>query len=179
MTDSFRCRHTGSAFGETGALYTIGTKHQTQAWANPSQAGEVTVRWSSVSSGSQSYFVSHAAANASAYTYDSPGSWMAVDLGARRRLAVDHYALRNDNNGEYYALRNWELQGATSMEGPWTTLRAHADDTALRTAAHAEASWAVDNDRAFRCFRVEQTGAVDDHEGTAGEGPEERRHRFH
>ena len=45
------------------------------------------------------------------------------------------------------------------MEGPWTTLRAHADDTALGNAANAEASWAVDNNLAFRCFRVEQTGA--------------------
>ena len=47
---------------------------------------------------------------------------MAVDLGESRRLAINHCDL---HNGEAGFLRNWDLQGALSMAGPWTLLKRH------------------------------------------------------
>ena len=96
-------------------------------------------------------------------TENKEGSWMAVDLGAGRRLAIEHYALRNDGSG-IHALRTWELEGADSLDASeWTTLRAHmfgwGDDTLQHRTAYAEGAWPVQGGgRAFRCFRVRQTG---------------------
>ena len=126
------------------------------------------------------------------YTEDREGSWMAVDLGVGRRLAVEHFALRNDGSG-IYAPRSWVLEGADSLApkgGKWTTLSTHDADVTLRattfdldeltsdgkllhegrpeeSGAYAEGDWPVPparpeeggGSRAFRCFRVRQTGA--------------------
>jgi hypothetical protein len=54
-----------------------------------------------------------------------------VDLGESWRLSVDHYCLRSDGNRGSHKPRNWELQGASSPAGPWTTLRRHDNDAAL------------------------------------------------
>ena len=92
-------------------------------------------------------------------TGDERDSWMAVDLGEGRRFALDHYALRNDGFG-LWAPRSWDLEGADTMEGPWTTLRSHEDDGALPSNQNTydEAAWPVDGAGAFRCFRIRITG---------------------
>jgi hypothetical protein len=41
---------------------------------------------------------------------------MAVDLGAQRRLHLQHYALRHDGC-EGGQLRNWELEAGPSLQG--------------------------------------------------------------
>ena len=95
-------------------------------------------------------------------TQDKPNSWKAVDLGPQRRLVVNHYALQAGKMEAHgFTPRNWELQGAESMEGEWTTLRRHDNDESLDgTKPFAEASWAVEgaDGVSFRCFRVLQHG---------------------
>jgi len=135
----------------------IGTKGNTKAWSNPATDGEVAVRWSSISAGKEAYFVSRPPEELGrSRTANRRNAFMDVDLGAQRRLGPTNYALRNDRSWRY-ALRNWELQGADSLEGPWHTLRHHDNDGALATRDYAEASWPVEGP--FRCFRVLQHGA--------------------
>ena len=155
-------RYTGQPFGETGVLCGIGTQGNTAPWRNPAEAGDVTVRWSSVYGGcAVSMFVNRPPANPHIVATNSVGgSWMAVDLGAQRQLTLQHYALRNSGEaGGGYALRNWLLEGSQSFDGPWTTLRTHRNDSTLPTRGHAEAAWPIEGNRgAFRCFRVRATG---------------------
>eukprot|EP01043_Picozoa_sp_COSAG02_P056480 COSAG02_NODE_6701_length_3413_cov_30.264937_2_plen_572_part_00 len=146
---------------DSGVLYYLGTKGLTQGWINPSTSGQVICSWSSVGS------TPHAEGNFVAhwpppyiYTRAQSNSWMAVDLGPDYRLSIAHYALRNSASGTY-ALRNWKLQGALNMAGPWTTLRHHKNDkTLVHGAKHFEAAWPIEDAKIkpFRCFRVLQTG---------------------
>ena len=95
------------------------------------------------------------------YTSRKPNSWMAVDLKAGRRLIVNHYALRNCRgaNTSKWTLRNWELQGADSLDGPWTTLRRHDDDQTIGQEAKSfAAAWAVEAAQPFQVFRIHQHG---------------------
>ena len=91
-------------------------------------------------------------------TKDETDAWLTVDLGDSRRLAVAHYSLRSDHQGGY-APRNWELQGAGSADGPWTTLRRHANDDSLAPTEYSMADWPVEGQAApWRHFRIFQTG---------------------
>eukprot|EP01049_Picozoa_sp_SAG25_P014394 SAG25_NODE_2531_length_1549_cov_1.226897_1_plen_166_part_10 len=58
-------------------------------------------------------------------TKNEPNSWMRLDLGAGRRISITHYALRHDatEGMQSCQLRNWELQGSSKAQGPWTTLK--------------------------------------------------------
>ena len=62
-----------------------------------------------------------------------------------------------------HSLSRWarDLQGATSSDGPWATLRRHDNDTALE--AHKEravAAWVVEgSDVGYRFVRIRQHGA--------------------
>ena len=53
-------------------------------------------------------------------------------------------------------LRHWVLE-ASSDGAAWTALRTHVNDTSL-AAAGSTASWPLAADRAYRHFRVRQTG---------------------
>ena len=98
---------------------------------------------------------------------------MAVDLGARRRLVPSKYALRNDGKGSY-SPRSWVLEGAQSLDAKeWTILRRHDRDGTLEgRRPFAEGAWTVDSSagRAFRCFKVRQTGANAYGQDSVGDG---------
>ena len=85
---------------------------------------------------------------------------MAVDLGESRAVAASHYSMRRGYNWMDAAPRNWELQGAGSMAGPWVTLKRHEDDQSLREEYYAEAHWVIDGGggQFFRCFRIVMHG---------------------
>jgi hypothetical protein len=93
------------------------------------------------------------------YTHDAPNSWMSVDLGPARRLAVDHYCLRHGNRNSDYVLRNWRLEGSNDNTA-WVVLKTHTDDQALAAAAFSTAAWPVTPPTAegFRHFRIFQFG---------------------
>ena len=152
---SIQLPFSGAAFGE-GALHHIGTKGRTRPWANPAEAGEVACTASGMADGSYkaTALAARPSAKADGATASSPGGWWQVDLGAKRRLAPSHYALANAHSNWWgHALRSWELQGSASPTGPWTTLKAHSDDTSLAADQKgAEASWALPTSlQAFGC----------------------------
>ena len=145
-------------FDQAGVLNHIGTAGGTRAWANPCTAGDVAVAWSSKANGSEQNFVSQWDWRAErSNTHDQPNSWMRVDLGATRSLAVRHYALRHDSDNSN-ALRNWELQGANAADGPWTTLRRHDNDASIEPKPGFAAAWPVEGAAPFRFFRIHQHG---------------------
>lgn len=151
-------------FDQAGVLNHIGTAGGTREWANPCGSGDVAVAWSSVGEGSEENFVSKWDWKAGAsYTASQPNSWMRVDLGATRSLAVSHYALRHWYDGSH-ALRSWELQGANAADGPWTTLRRHDNDASIETKAGFVAAWAVEGAAPFRFFRIHQHGPNSDND---------------
>eukprot|EP01043_Picozoa_sp_COSAG02_P009259 COSAG02_NODE_312_length_24941_cov_60.672611_7_plen_527_part_00 len=147
-------------FDQAGVLNHIGTAGGTRAWVNPCSSG-VSVAWSSVKSGPEEQLVSKWDWQAEgSYTDDQPNpSWMRVDLGATRSLAVHHYALRHSAYSRG-ALRNWELQGANvSIYGPWTTLRRHDNDASIDpNEGGFVAAWPVEGAAPFRFFRIRQHG---------------------
>ena len=151
----FRCREEGldtdiereaGMFDEQGVLHFLATRNGCRAWVNPHLAGDVEVAWSSADHSSQpSNLVSGNALPFQSYTKNEPCSWMRLDIGEHRSLAVDNYCLRNDGDAwhDFPALRNWELQGADAVEGPWETLRRHENDASLAKKMHAAALWPV------------------------------------
>ena len=146
-------------FDQAGVLNHIGTAGGTRAWANPCGSGDVSVAWSSVGNGSEEQFVSKWDWKAGkSHTHNQPNSWMRVDLGASRSLAVSHYALRHDAVNARHALRHWELQGANAADGPWTTLRRHDNDASIEPKDRFVAAWAVEGAAPFRFFRIRQHG---------------------
>ena len=147
-------------FDQSGVIHHLATEGETSAWVNPHDAGRVVVEWSSVSSGPASHLVSKWDWKASGYsqTESQPNSWMRVDLGEGRRLAVSHYALRNTGDGTHRTPRNWELQGADAVEGPWTTLRRHEGDESLVKKGCFVAAWPVEGAAPFRFIRIHQHG---------------------
>lgn len=161
-------------FSSDGLIYSLATSMGERHWRNPHLSGDVVCCWSSVAEYSdESRFVSHPSEQPHIHCSQTQpcffltdterrlappdDAWMAVDLG--RSIVLEHYALRNDGCGED-ALRHWELQGALSLDGPWTTLRIHSADTTLAQEAYAEAIWRVNDEdacnTAFRCFRILQ-----------------------
>jgi hypothetical protein len=105
-----------------------------------------------------SRFVCHSNDEFFNYTKDVPGSSMAVDIGAERRLLVDHYCLRHGYNSGYYVLRNWIFEGSNDAEH-WHPLKVHTNDTALAEEKFSVAAWPVDtteNTVAYRHFRIRQ-----------------------
>jgi len=160
-------------FGTDGLIHSLGTNMGERLWRNPHLSGDLVCRWSSVAELSNpSRFVSHpselvyihcAQTEPTFFLTDADrrltppdDAWMAVDLGPGRSIVLEHYALRNDGCGND-ALRCWELHGAQSLNGPWTTLRIHAGpDKALAAQPYAEAIWRIDCDTAYQCFRILQ-----------------------
>ena len=120
-------------------LHSIATGGGSNPYTNPHDAQHVAVSFSSEAQGSVlSDFVCHLRAQplGSCCTEDQPGSWMQVDLGAQRRMAVEYYALRvppvEDLRLTHWQLRAkgldgcaWELQGALAQVGPWLSLKSH------------------------------------------------------
>ncbi len=100
------------------------------------------------------HFVEHAN-----FTKNTSGSWMAVDLKGAR-LVPDHYELRSDKESDYKP-RHWELQ-ASDDGRRWATLRSHRGDEGLSDEPMSVAHWPLDAavvaGRAFRHFRIVQTG---------------------
>ena len=151
-------------FDKKGVLYHIATEGGTSEWVNPHTAGRVTVSASSAvatSSNAVDRVVNGPDSDSVCFaTHNISSSWFQLDLGASRTLAVKHYALRGHSGGHCLP-RFWDLQGATSSDGPWATLRRHDNDTALE--AHKEravAAWAVEgSDVGYRFVRIRQHGA--------------------
>ena len=127
---------------------------------NPHTAGVVEATMSSIRNGDPARFVEHAHAQPVCNdTANMPDWWMAVDLKGAR-LVPDHYELRSDKCGGAKP-RHWELQ-ASDDGRRWATLRSHSGDEGLSDQPMSVAHWPLDAAvvarRAFRHFRIVQTG---------------------
>jgi hypothetical protein len=156
-----RFAYSGTPFDTDGVLHWIGTGEEARAYANPHGAdGGVVATMSSVHPvhGDPRRFVQHVHDGNYNFTNNTPNSWMSVDLGAARRLAVDHYCIRHDNRTSN-VLRNWRLEGSNDNTA-WVMLKAHINDQALAAAAYSTAAWPVTPPTAegFRHFRIFQFG---------------------
>eukprot|EP01047_Picozoa_sp_COSAG01_P002570 COSAG01_NODE_68_length_28978_cov_182.027777_31_plen_523_part_00 len=149
----------GGRFDEAGVLHFIATEGGTSPYVNPHTAGRVVASCSSECTEAHTVdrFVAGPYEGEFA-TANNPNSWVAVDLGAGRRLTVNHYALRHGVRYHTNCLRNWELQG--SEDGlVWTTLRRHDDDRTIVERSWYVAFWEVEGvTTPYRHFRVHQHG---------------------
>ena len=118
-------------------------------------AGRVTVTASSQEEGTPNMVVGRTAQHC--HTTHAANSWFAVDLGEGRAIQPTHYSLRHESGNRPHVLRHWVLE-ASSDGAAWTALRTHANDTSLAAQAGSTASWPLAADRAYRHFRVRQTG---------------------
>jgi hypothetical protein len=155
--------YSGTPFDTDGVLHWIGTGEGERAYANPHGAdGGVVAALSSIGGGTNGdplRFVQHVHDGNYNCTDNTPNSWMSVDLGATRRLAVDHYCLRHDRVNGSYMLRNWRLEGSNDNTA-WVVLKTHTNDQALAGAGFSTAAWPVAPPTAggFRHFRIIQFG---------------------
>lgn len=66
------------------------------------------------------------------------------------------YTLRHGGNYRADSLRNWDFQGSCNGND-WTLLRRHTNDCSL-DAPFATNTWSIETDKAYRFFRILQTG---------------------
>lgn len=156
---SIECGFT-SAFDKNGVLYHIATEGGTCGYSNPHESGKVKASMSGV--GGASCAPRHFVQNLHPYairnfTTNDALSWMAVDLGEGGSLRPSHYCLHSSAYSTH-TLRSWQLQ-ASDDEQEWTVLRTHTNDASLAEAPMSTAAWPVEGvERAFRHFRILQTG---------------------
>ena len=147
-------------YDNNGVIYYLATAGGTRPWANPHEAGVVTVSFSSDAGYGVNRFVANKAPAAGEYCHTNSlaNSWMSVSLNGRR-VIPNTYVISSDQYGLSGAdlLRSWRLEG--SLDGTtWTTLRTHTNDTTL-TAATLTGYWPVDGaSSAFSNFRILHTG---------------------
>jgi hypothetical protein len=167
---TFSCvTEASNTFDEEGVLYHIATQGKTAPWSNPFISKQVVVRWSSRRDG-DSYTQNFVCGpsirgkntgfrGSESCTANRSNQWMCVDLGKKRLLKLNHYALRNGHSGTS-AMRNWEIQGARLDDGPWTCLRRHVDDRSLQKGAWSVAAWSIDEQAGgwYRLFRIKSCG---------------------
>jgi hypothetical protein len=160
VSANVRFVYSGTPFDTDGVLYWIGTGEGAGPYANPHGAdGGVVAAMSSICPkyGDPLRFVQHGHDGRNA-TNDAPNSWMSVDLGATRRLAVDHYCLRHSGLASDM-LRNWRLEGSNDNTA-WVVLKTHTNDQELEAVGFSTAAWPVTPPTAegFRHFRIFQFG---------------------
>ena len=165
-------------FDTFGVLFWLGSAGMTKGYTNPHKTGEVDVTMSGKflhfgedgeddplgvddadPFGAAERFVMHAHDGRSCnLTNGEPFSWMAVDLGEERTLICDHYCLRHGNDDGNFRLRRWRLEGSNDGE-QWVSLKEHRSNEWLADQAFSVGSWPVEcNGKAYRHFRVLQTG---------------------
>jgi len=169
---------TYSAVGDIlGFFYLVGTNYGAGAWTNPHNAGRVTAIMSSEQfSGPSEYFDRNPVPDV--ITFNSPNSWVAVDLGASNLLTINKCTLRNrgtEGGDGSRAIRNFKIQGSSNVAtnnaagvnaATWVDIAVFANNTNMTTV---NGSWGVydilGNTNAYRWIRILQNGvnALGDH----------------
>jgi hypothetical protein len=139
-----------------GIIDWIGRAAGRREWENPHLSGEVVVSASSLCKGVLQDLVT--VAENELWSKDVPASWFSIDFGRNRSVIASHYILRHGGNYRADCLRNWDFQGSTDGLR-WEVLVSHRHDQALQ-GPFALAHWEVPEaqQKAYRFFRVIQTG---------------------
>ena len=114
----------------------------------------LTVSASSLGTGHESYLVAQDPEEL--WTEDVPASWFCIDLGVHRAVVPTYYTLRHGGQYPTDFPRTWDLQGTTDGKD-WTVLKKHTSDKSFREAFQS-CSWEINASKAYRKFRVLQTG---------------------
>lgn len=128
---------------ENGLFYWLGSEGKTQSWSNPATTGEVAITTQ---------------ATVTAY-HDVPqnltdrqsnltdGVWLRgvnskiiFDLGTKK-LVPNYYSIKSWGNGDRFP-RNWRLEGANEINGPWSLIKSHENDASLNSPS-TWASWPI------------------------------------
>jgi hypothetical protein len=101
-------------FDISGVLYWVGTAGGTRGYVNPhGKADRAVAARSETGQDDPSHCVAHEPFPGNNYAQGmaSGEPWISVDLGAARRLTVDHFCFRLDHNGvDGYAPHNWRIE---------------------------------------------------------------------
>ena len=141
-----------------------------EEWRNPHYTKRICVSASSIEKGD--YRELAGLAPTELWTKDVPASWFMIDLGPGRSVIPTFYTLRHGGNYRADSLRNWDFQGFFfcfvlrfsilkigyhDETQSWDVLRRHTDDASLN-GPYAMRTWPVESSKAYRAFRVLQTG---------------------
>jgi hypothetical protein len=146
-------------FDENGVLYWLGTEGGEKEYTNPLLSGQVQVQMSCKwYANDAAIYVEHKPdALLPQYDKNQPCSWIEVDLGQERQLVPNYYCLRGYDKMKKI-LKSWELQGRSTRDDPWTTLKRHFKDKKVEMSGPlAVASWQLENiSQPYRYFRIVQ-----------------------
>ena len=154
-------------FDKRGVVYDLATNGKTSE-GDPSSTQIVATRSSDGKGCAEDVLENQVKWGTVSKTKDEENSWWCVDLTEKHALYLTHYTLRHGRYRRRSVLVNWRLEG--SLDGRrWTTLKNHEDDHGLKKdgpyfgpkkdGPYFTCTWAIDgNPRAFRYFRVLQTG---------------------
>ncbi len=138
-----------------GIMWHIATAKGAEEWRNPHYTKRVCVSASSIEKGD--YRELAGLTPTELWTKDVPASWFMVDLGPGRSVIPTFYTLRHGGNYRADSLRNWDFQGYHEESQSWDVLRRHTDDASLN-GPYGIRTWPVESSKAYRAFRVLQTG---------------------
>ena len=138
-----------------GIMWHIATAKGAEEWRNPYYTKRACVSASSIEKGD--YRELAGLTPTELWTKDVPASWFMVDLGPGRSVICTYYTLRHGGNYRADSLRNWDFQGYHEESQSWDVLRRHTDDSSLN-GPYAMITWSIDSTKAYRAFRVLQTG---------------------
>jgi hypothetical protein len=157
---------------ENGVIWHIATKGNTRLYCNPHTFGDVVASRSSDGVFGGGY-VGHLVGNISEIntTANIQNSWMAVDLGTRRSLVINHLCLRfgwSSTGPTVHFIKNFELQGSNDGTN-WDLIKRFENDNFNEIDACPSpknfgkeqpwAHWAIEApNKSYQQFRILQFG---------------------
>jgi len=82
--------------------------------------------------------------------------WFQIILN-HMRLCLHKYTIRQRNDYDGWAMRNWTLYGMDE-EDQWVTIKVHENDDSIKDQRSSLASWDINYDQYFKGFKIYQHG---------------------
>lgn len=152
---------------KNGILYWLGTSRWTKPWVNPADLGVVQVTSVPLAIAPRSEPASAIVGRSLCRCVTLPNreSWFVIDL-LTIWVRPTAYTLRHYDSWDTECLRDWKLQGSNDGK-KWTKLLSHKKDESLNKKG-ASKTWQIPKPKkAYRMFRILQTGKSQTHSDTA------------
>lgn len=152
-----------------GVFYYIGTAFGSVSWSNPQPSAEIRVFLYQNPSSLTNASITNRTSDSGYIGGGSLPNYIAFDLGNNnRKLLLTDYSVQNYNQDNRY-LRNWKLQGTstvgswdhTGINGAsWTDLDVRSGDTTMNGGASSWGHYTIGSPGStrYRYFRLLQTG---------------------